>query len=266
MTTKEYLEISKKYPRPDHTYKGWKEDLEAIKSFNRELVNKYSWLLPRNRWTDNTPEDYDYTYTELDSMPEGWRIAFGDQMIEEIHQQLVKFNYVAKFRITQIKEKWGGLRFYCDATPIGKLSSEYTPIIRKGEEPLDPTWDTSKYYLESDHAEHYISIFDKDKVGMTIEEIKEYNKEAIYYYKLYEILEKCTIWDIINHYEDISFDICINCGEKAEWESRGWISPYCTACATEIMMNECEHYNLDYKKEKLRDHFTKMEERDAEKM
>ena len=35
--------------------------------------------MPRNRWTGEVPEDYDYSYTELDSMPDGWRKAFGEQ-------------------------------------------------------------------------------------------------------------------------------------------------------------------------------------------
>ena len=97
MTTKEYLNSTNE---------------EEKKQFNRELCEKYPWLIPTNRWTGEIVEDYDYDYTELDSMPEGWRIAFGDQMVEELNQELVKGGFVNDYRITQIKEKYGGLRWY----------------------------------------------------------------------------------------------------------------------------------------------------------
>lgn len=51
-------------------------------------------------------------YTELDSMPEGWRKAFGLQMCEDIKQALKKVNALHKYRIMQIKEKWGELCWY----------------------------------------------------------------------------------------------------------------------------------------------------------
>lgn len=97
MTTKEYLNSTNE---------------EEKSQFNRELCEKYPWLIPTNRWTGEVVEDYDYDYTELDSMPDGWRIAFGDQMVEELNQELVKGGFVNDYRITQIKEKYGGLRWY----------------------------------------------------------------------------------------------------------------------------------------------------------
>lgn len=48
------------------------------KEYNKQLVEKYPFLLPRNRWTGKVQEDYDYSYTELDGMPDGWRKAFGE--------------------------------------------------------------------------------------------------------------------------------------------------------------------------------------------
>ena len=47
---------------------------------NHKLIERFPFLIPRNRWTGKVPEDYDYSYTELDSMPDGWRKAFGEQM------------------------------------------------------------------------------------------------------------------------------------------------------------------------------------------
>ena len=52
------------------------------------------------------------TYTWLDDMPIGWRIAFGEQMCKEIKEELIKNNELDSYKIIQIKEKFGGLRWY----------------------------------------------------------------------------------------------------------------------------------------------------------
>lgn len=36
--------------------------------------------------------------------------------------------------------------------------------------------------------------------------------------------------EIIPKYEALSYETCINCGEPAEYVSKGWISPYCKNC------------------------------------
>lgn len=97
------------------------------------------------------------TYTELDAMEPGWRKAFGIQMCKEIRSQLIKDHYLFKYRITQIKEKWGYLHWY-DAC-------------------------SSK-----------------------------------------------AIQDIIQKYENISWNTCLMCGKPATKISAGWISPYCDDC------------------------------------
>lgn len=97
---------------------------------NRKLVNKYPWLLPRNRWTDKVPDDYDYSYTELDAMPDGWRKAFGMMMVKEINDELRKFNCQDKYRIIQIKEKFSELRWYDGGQP---KDSKIDKIIHKYE-------------------------------------------------------------------------------------------------------------------------------------
>lgn len=83
---------------------------------NKKLIEKYPFLLPHNRWTDEVRDDYDYSYTEMDAMPEGWRIAFGDAMLEELAAALG--DYASEYRITQIKEKYGGLRWYDNGAPV----------------------------------------------------------------------------------------------------------------------------------------------------
>lgn len=57
------------------------------------------------------------SYTELDAMEPGWKKAFGIQMCKEIKKELKKHKFLYKYRIVQIKEKFGGLRWYDSGTP-----------------------------------------------------------------------------------------------------------------------------------------------------
>ena len=70
------------------------------------------------------------TYTELDAMPDGWRKAFGIPMCKEIKNELKKYNYLYKYRIMQIKEKFGTLRWYDNGSPNGRVYE----IINKYED------------------------------------------------------------------------------------------------------------------------------------
>ena len=93
---------------------------------NKALCDRYPFLIPRNRWsgrriTDGagfwpgSPEkvpEYDYENTELDEMPAGWRKAFGEQMCEELREELESHRLLDEYVITQIKEKYGELRWY----------------------------------------------------------------------------------------------------------------------------------------------------------
>ena len=102
--------------------------MKYTKEQNRELCKKYPFLIPSNRWSgmriteadnggywpgnlDSIPK-YDYEYTELDNMPDGWRKAFGEEMCGELKSELEQAGYIDKYRITQIKEKFGTLRWY----------------------------------------------------------------------------------------------------------------------------------------------------------
>lgn len=100
--------------------------MRVSKEKNKELIERFPFLMPHNRWTDETPEDFDYSYTELDAMPDGWRKAFGEQMCEEIREELVRVDYLDKYRIAQIKEKYGFLRWY-DFGGTEKMNREIIP-------------------------------------------------------------------------------------------------------------------------------------------
>ena len=79
---------------------------------NKELIAEYPFLLPRNVFTDEVSDDYDYHYTLLDDMPKGWKKAFGEQLCEELKEALVKEGILEDYRIMQVKEKFGQLRWY----------------------------------------------------------------------------------------------------------------------------------------------------------
>lgn len=99
---------------------------------NKELIAKHPYLLPRYEWGDEPIEDYDYSYTLLDDMPDGWRKAFGEQMCGEITEVLKKYNYLNDYRVVQIKEKLASLRWYDNGAPEGAFE-EINSIINKYE-------------------------------------------------------------------------------------------------------------------------------------
>lgn len=97
-------------------HKYTEEEKKIIKE-NKKLIKEFPFLLPKNRYTGLVSHDYDYMYTELDDMPKGWRDAFGIEMCQKIKTCLEKANYVKKYSITQIKEKFGTLRWYDNGAP-----------------------------------------------------------------------------------------------------------------------------------------------------
>lgn len=101
---------------------------------NKKLIKKYPWLWPVD-WNFNPiPEaEYDYSWTQLDDMPEGWKAAFGKKMCEDIQGVLVKHNCVDLFRVVQVKEKFGSLRFYFEGLPM-PCHNEVHEIVMKYEE------------------------------------------------------------------------------------------------------------------------------------
>lgn len=216
-----------------------KDCLNAIVNYNKELLSKYPWLYPINSWDSYELGNYDYSFTELDSMPKGWRLAFGDAICEEIQQELVKYDAVNTYRLLQVKEKYGSLRWYDTGIPIGKLSDSYIVLSLTQDERRSkyPQYANSQYIWKDFDVEHYILPFSEEAKSLSREELKEYNSEAVYHYRVYKILEKCRISYIIDKYESISARTCILCGKPATWESKGWISPYCDSCAANSATN-----------------------------
>lgn len=69
------------------------------------------------------------TSNELDALDDGWTKAFGIQICKDLRTALIKDGFLWKYRISQIKEKWGFLHWYDN----GHYES-IEPIIRKYED------------------------------------------------------------------------------------------------------------------------------------
>ena len=74
------------------------------------------------------------SHTELDAMEPGWRKEFGIQMCKEIRAALLKhgLKFLFKYRIMQIKEKFGELRWYDEFSTqdIQDIINKYEDISR----------------------------------------------------------------------------------------------------------------------------------------
>ena len=66
-------------------------------------------------------------------MDTGWRNSFGLEMCKKLKENLVKANYLHKYRITQIKEKYGTLRWYDNSVPES-IAEEHERIINYYED------------------------------------------------------------------------------------------------------------------------------------
>ena len=95
----------------------------------RKLVERYPYLLPRNVFTDELPDDYDYTYIKYLEIPKGWNRIFL-QMCEDIRQPLIDDDYLDKFRFTQVKEKFNRLECYNTGAPekVHKIILKYSVL------------------------------------------------------------------------------------------------------------------------------------------
>lgn len=152
-------------------YNKWLENTED-KELNKKMVEEFPFLLPHNRWTDKVSEDYDYSYNELWSLEKGWAKAFGYELLCELKDALVEANYLDKYRITQIKEKYGGLRWYDFGAPekafdiLRKYESlSYKTCFICGEPATHETYGWINYVCEKCLNEHKLSghLIDEDE-------------------------------------------------------------------------------------------------------
>lgn len=105
---------------------------------NKQLLDRFPFLLPKDSETGEQIQNYDYSWSELDTLEVGWRKAFGMEMLEELRAILVQGNCLETYRIIQIKEKWGQLRWYDTGYPQS-VSNEIEMWKEKWEERSEET-------------------------------------------------------------------------------------------------------------------------------
>ncbi len=95
---------------------------------------KYKWLRVRHvyKGTDYILNDEDEYTSWLEDLPKGWYKAFGEQMADDLNEVLVKYDYVDEYRIHQIKEKFGSLRWY-DGGYLPEMRDEYLAVLNRYE-------------------------------------------------------------------------------------------------------------------------------------
>lgn len=103
---------------------------EEERNMNMKLVQEYPFLLPRNRQNDEVSPDYEYEWTIFDSIPSGWRRSFGLQMIKELKEILVEFDYLYDYRIVCIRQQNGRLQWISNRIPKD-IRDKYTAWISK---------------------------------------------------------------------------------------------------------------------------------------
>lgn len=110
-------------------YLDWLKDLRdaprGTPAHNRWLCEIFPWLAPAGT--------HNYEYTKLDEMPQGWNIAFGEQMCFEIKELLEEVGWEYDYQIIQIKEKWGYLHWYDENVP-DSIFERLQKVIYKYEE------------------------------------------------------------------------------------------------------------------------------------
>lgn len=87
------------------------------KEENKALIERMPYLMPRNVFTDEVVDNYDYEYIRGEyELPDGWLRLFL-QMCEDIREPLIKADHLNSFRFSQIKEKWGRMECYNFGAP-----------------------------------------------------------------------------------------------------------------------------------------------------
>lgn len=133
------------------------------------VINRFKYFLYKvTKWFDKNILDNIFilpTYTEWDAVDPGWKKAFGQQYLDDLKKQLKKDKMLYKWRITDIKEKYGRLNLYCNYA-----SDELYAIINKYE---NLSWGTcikcgkpARYTSKGYIAPYCEDCIKKDKMGM----------------------------------------------------------------------------------------------------
>ena len=96
-------------------YLDWLHDLHDAPLHSEDHNH---WLILMCPWLRLRDDEDEYKYTWLDSMPEGWYQAFGEDMCMELKEVIDEVDDPDwEYQILQIKEKFGELRWYTNGVP-----------------------------------------------------------------------------------------------------------------------------------------------------
>lgn len=110
-------------------YKDWIEDL---KSAPIDSSDHKKWLLMEYPWLRMEENEEDEIHTFIDCAPGGWAKLCED-LCAELKPLLEKVEYVDRYKLCQVKEKFGGLRWYDCGVPA-PIYDEYKALIHKYED------------------------------------------------------------------------------------------------------------------------------------
>ena len=179
------------------------------------LCIKYPFIYPRSRFSD-------LHYNN-------WGVV--DKM------ETIKFKY-QRFDNEQI-EYWTNWW----SKPVYKLLKFYHDVVLQTifGIPTYTEWDCMNSGWKRAFGMQYLkelkeaAIKDKCLKELRILQIKEKWGRNQVYVNIYGD----NILEVINKYENLSWDTCIKCGKPATHTSIGWISPYCTECAKTVGGHGC---------------------------
>lgn len=167
-------------------------ETEKIKE-NKKLIEEYPFLLPKNVWTGELVDNYDYSWTLLDEVPKGWRISIMPLFLPELRDELIKFDYLDKYFITQIKEKYGELRWYDSGYPSGSKVNDIIEIYSylsgniciecgKPDVPMIKDWWVSPYclncWIDNSIKQHNYGSGDISTIAIVTDAKESYNELA----------------------------------------------------------------------------------------
>ena len=117
-------------------YKDWLEELKnapiGSPDHKRWLLMEYPWLnMDEDEAINYIDMDENEVYTYIDCAPNGWAKLCED-LCAELKVLFDKVGY-KDYSLCQVKEKFGGLRWYDNGVPH-EIYEEYNKIIRKYEE------------------------------------------------------------------------------------------------------------------------------------
>lgn len=102
--------------------------LTALASLrNRWLVWRFPFLEPRSVDGDRI-EGYDFSYTLLDSYPDGWRRVIV-RHLRRIKSLLKRYGELDNFHVTDAKEKYGEARLYCSGVSDDECDRKLDELI-----------------------------------------------------------------------------------------------------------------------------------------